>query len=42
LVDDPEEWGFASAHGALLVRPETLAQIFLEQLAGTTLGQIRL
>src|SRR6266568_4166318 len=31
----------ASAHGALLMHPETLAQSLLQYLAGTILGQIR-
>jgi hypothetical protein len=38
---DPDEGSFASAHGALLVHPETLAQSLLQYLAGTILGQIR-
>jgi len=32
---------FASAHGTLLMHPETLAQSLLQYLAGTALGQIR-
>ena len=38
---DPDEGSFASAHGALLMHPETLAQSLLQYLAGTALGQIR-
>ena len=38
---DPDEGSFASAHGALLMHPETLAQSLLQYLAGTVLGQLR-
>src|SRR6266436_7394503 len=38
---DPDEGSGASAHGALLMHPETLAQSLLQYLAGTVLGQIR-
>lgn len=38
---DPRESSLASTHGALLVRPEALAQSLLQHLAGTVLGQIR-
>src|SRR5690349_6225770 len=38
---DPDEGSFASAYGAFLVCPETLAQIPLQHLAGTVFGQIR-
>jgi hypothetical protein len=38
---DPDEGNFASAHGTLLMHPETLAQSLLQYLAGTALGQIR-
>jgi hypothetical protein len=38
---DPDEGSFASAHGALLMHPETLAQSLLQYLDGTVLGQIR-
>src|SRR6266852_1171904 len=38
---DPDEGSAASAHGALLIHPETLAQSLLQYLAGTVLGQIR-
>jgi hypothetical protein len=41
LAHDPDVANAASAHGALLVRPETLAQSLLQYLAGTALGQIR-
>ena len=38
---NPDEGNFASAHGALLMHPETLAQSLLQYLAGTALGQLR-
>jgi hypothetical protein len=41
ICPDHDEGSFASAHGALLMHPETLAQSPLQHLAGTVLGQIR-
>jgi len=41
LSFDLDEGSFASAHRAFLVGPVTLAQSFLQYLAGTALGQIR-
>jgi hypothetical protein len=38
---DRDERDFMSAHGALLVGPETLTQSPLQYLAGTIFGQIR-
>jgi hypothetical protein len=38
---DPDEGNFASAHGTLLMHPETLTQSLLQYFAGTVLGQIR-
>jgi hypothetical protein len=38
---DPDERSLVSAHGALLVCPETFAQSLLQHLARTVLGQIR-
>jgi hypothetical protein len=38
---DPDEGSAASAHGALLMHPETLAQSSLQHLAGCALWQIR-